>query len=473
MRRLLLATMLLGTLAIAQTSFAQEPEAGAAGEEAGETQVAALAEPPKARSLDELLELVRKGFREEREEDAARIQRFRREKAEQEKLLADAQARLAREEERSQRLEARFTENEGRLAEMEETLTQRLGTLGELFGVVRQVSGDAASSAPGSLTSAQLGPARQEFLLELGKSKELPDIEELEALWCELQREMTEQGRVVRFDANVLTRSGEEVTKPVVRAGVFTVVADGEYLHWDEAIQKLKELPKQPPAQYQSTVPGFESAQSGLAPLAVDPSRGTLLGLLLQTQSLVDRVPQGGWIGYTILFVGAATAFFGILRLLVIFVVDRKVAAQEKSKKVSTGNPLGRVLQVYEENREAEPETLEVRLDEAVLRESSRLERFIWFVKVISVLAPLGGLLGTVTGMIRTFQSITLFGAGDPKMMAGGISEALVTTMLGLVTAIPLVLLHALLTSSTKRINDVLEEQSAGLIARRMEETNA
>ena len=72
---------------------------------------------------------------------------------------------------------------------------------------------------------------------------------------------------------------------------------------------------------------------------------------------------------------------------------------------------------------------------------------------------------GTVTGMIRTFQSITLFGAGDPRMMAGGISEALVTTMLGLVTAIPLVLMHAALANNTKKIVDTLDEQSAGLIA--------
>jgi biopolymer transport protein ExbB len=104
-------------------------------------------------------------------------------------------------------------------------------------------------------------------------------------------------------------------------------------------------------------------------------------------------------------------------------------------------------------------------LDEVVLRESGKLESFIWLVRIVSVVAPLMGLLGTVTGMIRTFQSITLFGAGDPRMMAGGISEALVTTMLGLVTAIPLVLLHAALANNTKKIVDTLDEQSAGLIA--------
>jgi biopolymer transport protein ExbB len=128
-------------------------------------------------------------------------------------------------------------------------------------------------------------------------------------------------------------------------------------------------------------------------------------------------------------------------------------------------NPLGRVLTVYQQNRGVDPETLELKLDEVVMRESSQIERFLWLVKTVSVVAPLMGLLGTVTGMIQTFQAITLFGAGDPKMMAGGISEALVTTMLGLITAIPLVLLHATLANSARRINDILEEQSTGFVA--------
>ena len=96
---------------------------------------------------------------------------------------------------------------------------------------------------------------------------------------------------------------------------------------------------------------------------------------------------------------------------------------------------------------------------------ATRIAGSLPIIETCVALCPLFGLLGTVTGMIRTFQSITLFGAGDPRMMAGGISEALVTTMLGLVTAIPLVLLHAALANNTKKIVDTLDEQSAGLIA--------
>jgi biopolymer transport protein ExbB len=224
--------------------------------------------------------------------------------------------------------------------------------------------------------------------------------------------------------------------------------------------------------------------------LAVDPARGSLLSVLIDTRSLPERVPDGGYVGYTIITLGVIAALLAIVRWLMVTVASRKVAAQQKSDTASAGNPLGRVLGVYEQNREVDPETLELKLDEAVMHESAKLERFIWLVKVVSVVAPLLGLLGTVTGMIKTFQSITLFGAGDPKMMAGGISEALVTTMLGLLmaggisealvttmlglfVAIPLVLLHALLASSTKRIVEVLDEQSAGLIARQAERISA
>lgn len=452
---------------IAAPAHAEEATGAEAPAEA-EVQSAPPAPPPKARSLDELLVLIENSMQEERSEDQQRVERFQRQKADQAELLAGAQATLARLEARSQQLERTFQDNEGSLAELQAALDERLGTLGELFGVVRQVSGDTASQVLGSLTSAQLD-GRQEFLEELGKSKELPSIEKLERLWYELAREMTEQGRIVTFKAPVLTVSGKEEEREVTRAGVFTAVSQGQYLLWEQNIQKLRELARQPPTRYADTVAGFENASNGMAALAVDPSRGTLLAVLIDTRTLFERIPDGGWVGYVTILLGVIAAIFAVMRWVIVSITGRKVAAQEKSDRADRGNPLGRVMSVYEDNRDADPETLELKLDEVVMRESGRLERFIWLVKVVSVVAPLLGLLGTVTGMIRTFQAITLFGAGDPKMMAGGISEALVTTMIGLTVAIPLVLLHALLTGSTRRITAVLEERSAGLIAQKAE----
>ncbi len=203
--------------------------------------------------------------------------------------------------------------------------------------------------------------------------------------------------------------------------------------------------------------------------LAVDPSGGTLLSLLVQTPDISERVNQGGGVGYAIIVLGGLASLLGLWRLSVVTMTSRKVTAQKNSDEITTDNPLGRVLSVWERNQLVDIETLELKLDEVIMRESSSLDKFLWVIKVASVLAPLMGLLGTVTGMIRTFQSIMLYGAGDPKLMAGGISEALVTTMLGLIVAIPLVFLHAWVASSCKRVVEVLDEQAAGIVARRAE----
>ena len=323
-----------------------------------------------------------------------------------------------------------------------------------------------------SVTSSQL-VGRDAFLTKLSKGSEVPTGADLEQLWFELLREMNEQGRIVRYPTTVLTAEGGEVDRSITRAGVFSVVSEGKYLLWDSKIQRVRELNRQPPARYVATVAAFEEATNGVfSTLAVDPSRGSLLAALIDTPSGTERVQQGGLVGYAIILLGSIAALIGIWRWVVVSITSRKVAAQRGRDKADDGNPLGRVLGIYEANKQVDPETLELKLDEAVLRESAKLERLVWLVKVVSVLSPLMGLLGTVTGMIETFQAITLFGAGDPKMMAGGISQALVTTMLGLIVAIPLVLLHAAIASSVKRVTDVLDEQSTGLVAMRAEQAH-
>lgn len=427
---------------------------------------------PDAKTLDELLDEVKNGTRAERAENKRREQAFTAARDNQATLVKNAEAALAAAEARSQALETEYSANEVILADLDTQLQNRLGTLGELFGVVRQVSGDARSNVEDSITSTQLGKDRADFLLSLGKSKKLPAIGDLERLWYELHREMTESGKVVRFDAPVRTPDGAQATRSIIRVGTFNAVSDGAYVIYDADTQGLKELVKQPPARFLGVIPEFEAATSGLATIALDPSRGQILSLLVDTRTLVDQIPLGGTVGWAIIILGIFAAIIAIWRWVVLTTTSRQVVAAQKNPVAGEGNPLARVFQVYESNTDADPETLELRLDEQIMRETAQLERFIWLVKVVSVVAPLMGLLGTVTGMIETFQMITLFGTGDPKMMAGGISVALVTTMLGLMVAIPLVLLHALVANSSKRVIDILEEQSTGLVATRAEEGN-
>jgi biopolymer transport protein ExbB len=426
-------------------------------------------EPPKAASLDELLNMIKADWRQE---DAALKQReeyFINAKDERERLLKEAQKALAAEQKKTEELEKEFDLNKVRTEELEKTLKERLGTMGELFGVIRQVVGDTRSELNASLVSAQY-QGRGDTIEKLAVSKALPTIGELEQLWWVMQHEMTEQGKIVRFEASVVTAKGEELKQEVIRVGVFNAVSNGKYLNWLPEIKKLAELGRQPASRYLATASDLLSAKSGMVGVAIDPARGAILALLVQTPGARERIDQGGIIGYITIALGIISVIIAIIRFIYLGVVSWLVGRQRVSKKISTRNPLGRIMNVYEQNPNVKTETLELKLDEAIIRETTKLERALWVIKIVSVVAPLLGLLGTITGMIRTFQVLTLFGTGDPKLMAGGISEALVTTMLGLCVAIPLVLLHSGLKSMSKGVIDKLEEQSAGIIAKRSEE---
>lgn len=464
------AALLLAAPALAQTPDEQPAEAPPAAAPAPKPKVSS-GPPPK--SIEDLLEQVRQGSSRLSAEEEQREQAFIAAKEKQAEMLAAAQAEEQRLVARSGALELQYEENEKKAVELAETLRQRMGTSGELFGIVRQVAGDTRGHIAGSLISAQL-TGREAPLAALGESKKLPTIDELEGLWFILLQEMAAQGEVVRFETEIIGDDGQSATAEVVRVGPFNAVSEDKFLQWLPEVEKLSVLGRQPPEMYRQTATALSSAGADASNVrfAVDPSRGAVLSLLVQTPELEERLEQGGVVGYAILALGAVAAAWGLLRLLYLLILGFAVSLQRRKPAVpGRWNPLGRVLRAYHDDPGADVETLERRLDDAITRQSGRLELGHWVVKVVSVVAPLMGLLGTVTGMIQTFQAITLFGTGDPKLMAGGISEALVTTMLGLVVAIPLVLLHSGINNMARRVADVLYEQATGLIARQAEKT--
>ncbi|MDH3373797.1 MAG: MotA/TolQ/ExbB proton channel family protein, partial [Gammaproteobacteria bacterium] len=351
-------------------------------------------------------------------------------------------------------------------------LDERLGALKELFGVLQTVSGDTQGRFTSSLTNLQF-PDRENFLVALGSkmasATELAQIEDIERLWFELQREITESGKVVRFNKLVTKANGEQEEMEVVRVGLFNLISDIGYLEHDPNEGSISELQRQPPGRFSNSAGDLFDAESGYVGFGVDVTRGGILGLLVETPTLGEKVDQGGIVGYSILALGAIGLLIAIWRFMGLSTASRKVSAQLKRDTASTDNPLGRVLAAYESNKGADTETIELKLSEAALKEMPGLTKGLLFIKVISVVAPLMGLLGTVTGMIKTFQVITLYGAGDPKMMAGGISQALVTTVLGLVVAIPMVLLHTVVSGQSRKVINVIQSQSAGLIAEHSE----
>ena len=416
-------------------------------------------------SFDELLAAVRSDAAARSQENTEREQRFVASRDEQQTMLDEVRTDLAAENARSDQLKQQFDSNELSLGELSETLRVRVGNMGELFGVVRQVAGDTKGIVDTSLVSAQL-PGRSDQADELAQSRGLPSIQELTDLYVLLLEEMAESGKVARFDAEVISAEGLAGQAEVVRVGVFNVVSGDEFLQYVPESTSLQALARQPAGRFRSLAGGLSAATSGVVPMALDPSRGAILGLLIQAPSLVERIQQGGIVGYVIIVLGLLGVLVALERLRSLWRASRGIHAQLRSSTADTDNALGRILSVYDINRSVDNETLERKLDEAILREAPLLERWQGWIKVLAAVAPLLGLLGTVVGMIRTFQAITLFGTGDPKLMAGGISQALVTTVLGLCVAIPLVLLHSLVASRSKTLVEILEEQSAGIIAR-------
>ena len=425
-------------------------------------------------NLDKLLELVKEGKSKEQSENTKREAEFKAARDQQDQILKAEQRELARQERIADQLEEEFRKNQEKLRIAEEAYLKQLGSLNELFGHMQSITTDSRVTFESSLTAAEFGKDREKFLGDLtqkmGESTELPTIEEIERVWYEIMREMKATGEVSRFTATVINVDGTQTECDVVRVGVYNAVCGNSYLEYVPTKGQYQFLARQPAGRYTSSAGRVSNADasSGYVSFSVDPSGpsgGALLANLVQNPSLLERINQGGIIGYIILAIGGITLLYAIYKYVMLYMMGREVEAQLASSTPNSNNPLGRVLKVGASHMKETIDRLELKLAEAIMAERPSIERGISFVKIVSVVAPLAGLLGTVTGMIVTFQQITLFGTGDPKIMAGGISQALVTTVLGLVVAIPTTLAHSFLQSSARSVVDVLEEQATGIVA--------
>ena len=430
----------------------------------------------QALSLDELLELVKSGKFAESEEATKRENRFNREKNRQQTLLANAKAERAKLEAIATSLEATFEANEAKLNLLEDQLKTRLGSLYETFGHLQGVASDTEDYFKTAITSGQFGKDREVFLGDLakkmGEGVSVATIEEIEELWYELSRELVASGTVEKFKATVIDNDGESTVEDVVRIGNFNAVAEGKYLTYLSKRGAYETLPRQPGRYLDGTYDIFDE-DSGFVQFAVDPTGpqgGALLVNLISLPSFFEQIQYGRITGYTIILLFLiAISVFG-WRFYALFTINGAVKKQAAGESAAE-NPLSRIFAVADQNK-TDTETLELKLAEQILIERAEIDQYIWVVRLIAVISPLLGLFGTIIGMINTFQAITLFGTGDPKTMAGGISEALVTTMLGLMCAIPATFMAAALSNYSKGILAILEEQSTGMVAVRAEETN-
>lgn len=417
-------------------------------------------------SVQNILADIKKDLVEESAHITAREQRFKADLSNQKQLLAEVSAEVAQLEKQRDSLKGAFDSNEAELTELTELLDRRSGDLGELFGVFRQTAGDTQSMIYDSLVSLE-NPARTDVIDQLATLDTVPSIEQIQSLWSVLIDEIAAAGSVTRFDADIVSPDGAQHRGEVVRVGTFNLVSGDKFLAYLPDSGKAVELSRQPAGYVTGSADDLTSASAGeVVPFYLDPSRGVLLSLLVQSPSLLERIEQGKIVGYAIIVLTVLGLLLVAQRMMVLGRIGSRIRRQQKNmEQVEEDNPLGRALAAFYENKHLSVEVISRKIDEVIFKDIAEIRKGLSTLKVLAAVAPLMGLLGTVTGMIGTFQAITLFGTGDPKLMAGGISQALVTTVEGLVGAIPLLLAHSLLSSRASELTKILGEQAAGMVA--------
>ena len=409
-----------------------------------------------------LLNKVQQNIQVEERYDLQRIQSAQAKVSELKRIKTQLTKDLQAAVRLSDKLSADFDANEKVLSELEEKLTLKLGNLGEMFGVVRQVAGQTKGEFENSISNIQY-PERIDVLQNLSEKKKLPSVPQIKELWFELIKEIGYSSEVISFNTEILNADGSSSNLDVVRLGLFAIASDGDLLKHIPETNQIENLPSQPSGVDHGGLEDIQNESSGTFDVTVDPTRGSLIDKLIQSPSFIERINQGGLVGYFIILLGLFGLALGGERIVFL---RKEWAELENTQANNAGqNILSELFKTMEENAKLDFESLQMLLDEKVQAYIPTIESRVAAIKLIATVAPLLGLLGTVIGMIETFQSIQIFGTGDPKLMAGGISQALVTTMLGLIVAAPLLFLHSYADSFVAKISDFLDEKSSGLIA--------
>lgn len=416
-------------------------------------------------NLETLLESIKNESNKELKEEKQRLQEFIDDKNQQAILLNMSKKELSLAEKKTKELKKIIEENELILVEKENELSAKAANLGEMFGSVRQTSADFLTNFQNSLTASQ-DLNKEDVFTKFANSKKLPNINELTTFWHSMLGEIIQSGNISQYNANIILNNGEKVNEEVTRVGLFAAVSNGHYLTYSQDMKSLVELSVQPNNSILDEAHHFEKAND-ITNITIDPTRGTLFEMLENNPTILDRVNQGGVVGYIILVLGGLGLLFAFFKMIVLNIYSVKIKSQMKKLDTpNTSNSLGKIADIFYKNVDDSINDLEIKIAEAILKETNKIKKGQSFVKLLAAVTPLLGLLGTVTGMIATFQAITLFGTGDPKLMAGGISTALITTVLGLVTAIPLLFAYTYISSKAEELISILEEQSVGLLAR-------
>jgi len=421
----------------------------------------------KPSELEQLIINIQSKVDIEKRFDFSRANSKEKQLSELKKINTKLKKDLKNAEDLSERLINKFDQNEKTLAELEEKLTLKLGNLGEMFGVVKQVSGQTRGEFKNSITNID-NPDRDLFLKNLAESKKLPDLSDISGLWVELVKEIRNAETIKVFKTNVLTADGNNDELEILRLGTFSITHEGLFLKHLIETNQVEFLPSQPAGVSKRKLKSLQTESDGIFTIDIDPTRGAILEKLIQKKTFFQRIADGGLVGYVIILLGLGGVALASERIYVLRNVLMKIKNQENNDSVSDDNLLGMLINTANKNINESLDSLELILDEKIQSITPTIEVRVKAIKLIATVAPLLGLLGTVIGMIETFQAITLFGTGDPKLMAGGISQALVTTMLGLIVAAPLLFMHSYAENYSNTIIAFLEEKASGIVANKV-----
>ena len=421
----------------------------------------------KPSELEQLIINIQSKVDIEKRFDFSRANSKEKQLSELKKINTKLKKDLKNAEDLSERLINKFDQNEKTLAELEEKLTLKLGNLGEMFGVVKQVSGQTRGEFKNSITNID-NPDRDLFLKNLAESKKLPDLSDISGLWVELVKEIRNAETIKVFKTNVLTADGNNDELEILRLGTFSITHEGMFLKHLIETNQVEFLPSQPAGVSKRKLKSLQTESDGIFTIDIDPTRGAILEKLIQKKTFFQRIADGGLVGYVIILLGLGGVALASERIYVLRNVLMKIKNQENNDSVSDDNLLGMLINTANKNINESLDSLELILDEKIQSITPTIEVRVKAIKLIATVAPLLGLLGTVIGMIETFQAITLFGTGDPKLMAGGISQALVTTMLGLIVAAPLLFMHSYAENYSNTIIAFLEEKASGIVANKV-----
>tara|TARA_Y100000389_G_C17449810_1_gene513991 strand:- start:1214 stop:2527 length:1314 start_codon:yes stop_codon:yes gene_type:complete len=408
----------------------------------------------RTNEINVLLELVKTNKSIYVNEDNKRLNSFIEKVAERTALLNDAKQKLADENARNKKLETDFQNYEKVLTELEESLQIKIGVLGELFGVTRQYAGELAAASNNSVIFYEF-PERLETLKSVSKIK-VHNLLELEDLWLAYFDEIVAGSEIKTFNAQITNPDGESFKGPVTRYGLFSASHDGKFVTPVSSLNSFQLLAKQPESKITRSLKKHLKAEE-YSTVSIDPTRGFLLSLYLDKPGWIQRIAQGKSIGFIIILIGLIGAAFSAFKIFKLREYQQEVMNESEGVIFEMTNSV---------KSNSSRESKENIIDEIIINYSGTIEWGNNWVKFFAAVAPLLGLLGTVIGMIETFQAITLFGTGDPKQMAGGISQALITTMLGLIVAAPLLGMYTYLSEKTSSIVQILEEKASYILSK-------